>query len=277
MKMFDWSWVGQLDAWHLALAPAFLLCFFSAVVVRTDGNSFTGSFIQNISDPAVKALPASEFKMQSFLPVDIVKSVPTDCTKVDCLALTFDDGPNPFTTPQILDELSQAHVSATFFVIGSRISGNEALLQRMQNEGHEIGNHSWSHGDISKSTPDQIKQEVNQTQTAVESAGAPAPIVFRPPYGTVNQTIQDNVPMSLLLWNEDPQDWAANTSEQVVQAVENSAHPGAIIDLHDIYHVTANALPKVITYLQGKGYHFVTVSQLYNLNSDSRGVYYGHP
>lgn len=209
-------------------------------------------------------------KLKSQLP-------PLDCTQVSCLALTFDDGPNPMTTPQVVQELEQAHVQATFFMVGSRIPGNEALLRQMYTDGDEIGNHSWSHPNFTKLTAPEIQQQINQTQQAVANAGVPAPTLFRPPYGAVNPTVQANVPLTILLWNEDPKDWAATTPAEVVESVEASAQPGGIIDMHDIYHVTADALPQIITDLQARGFHFVTVSQLLQLTPDSRGIFYGHP
>jgi peptidoglycan/xylan/chitin deacetylase (PgdA/CDA1 family) len=199
-----------------------------------------------------------------------------DCQHIACLALTFDDGPNPLTTPQILSTLEQFHVTATFFLVGSRVPGNEALLQRMRADGDEIGDHSWSHPDFTTLTPQQMKDQINATQRAIMAAGVPPPILFRPPYGAVNATVEANVPMTILLWNEDPQDWAATRASTVVQAVEASARPGGIVDMHDIYHVTADALPQILTDLQARGFQFVTVSQLLHLTPASRGLYYGH-
>ena len=198
-----------------------------------------------------------------------------DCRQLNCLALTFDDGPNPLTTPQILSDLEQAQIHATFFLIGSRIAGSEGLLQRMSADGDEIGNHSWTHPDMSKLSADQVQQQIQLTQAAVSNAGVPPPTVFRPPYGFVNQTMVNNIHLSILMWNEDPKDWAASTPQQVTQAVEASAQPGGIIDMHDIYRVTANALPQILTDLTSRGYHFVTVDQLLNLSPSSRGLYYG--
>ncbi|HVW23283.1 MAG TPA: polysaccharide deacetylase family protein [Candidatus Saccharimonadales bacterium] len=199
-----------------------------------------------------------------------------NCMQVACLALTFDDGPNPLTTPQIVSELEQANVKATFFMVGSRVAGNDGLLQQMYNDGDEIGNHSWSHPDLTKLPVDQIRQQVKLTQEAIMAAGVPPPTLFRPPYGAVNPTIEANIPMTILLWNEDPEDWAARTPAQVVRAVEASAHPGGIVDMHDIYDLTANALPQILSDLQAQGYHFVTVSELLKLTPASRGLYYGH-
>ena len=199
-----------------------------------------------------------------------------NCQQRVCLALTFDDGPNPATTPQVLGELEQAHIHATFFVIGSRIAGNEALLQRMHADGDEIGNHSWTHPDMTKLSADQVQQQVQLTQAAVMNAGVPPPTVFRPPYGFVNQTMEDNVHLSILMWNEDPKDWAASTPDDVVTAVEASAQPGGIVDMHDIYRGTADALPRILADLTNRGYQFVTVDQLLNLSPASRGLYYGY-
>ncbi len=203
-------------------------------------------------------------------------AAPVDCHAVSCLALTFDDGPNPVTTPLVLAELEQAHITATFFLIGSRVNGNEAILQRMHADGDEIGNHSWSHPDLTKLPIDQVRRQIDLTQQAIFNAGVPAPTVFRPPYGTVTPQIEHNIPLSILLWNEDPRDWAASNAQQVIQSVEASAKPGGIIDMHDIYHVTANALPQILTDLTARGLHFVTVDQLLDLTPSSRGIYYGH-
>jgi peptidoglycan/xylan/chitin deacetylase (PgdA/CDA1 family) len=199
-----------------------------------------------------------------------------DCQQVSCLALTFDDGPNPETTPQVISELEQAQIHATFFLVGSRIAGNEDLLRRMYADGDQIGNHSWTHPDMATLSADQVQQQIQLTQAAIVNAGVPPPTVFRPPYGDVNQTMENTVHLSILMWNEDPKDWAASTPQQVTQAVEASAQPGGIIDMHDIYHVTADALPQILTNLTARGYHFVTVNQLLKLTPSSRGLYYGY-
>ncbi len=89
--------------------------------------------------------------------------------------------------------------------------------------------------------------------------------------------MKDNISLTMLLWNEDPRDWAATRPEQVAAAVEAVAKPGGIIDLHDIYHVTTNALPAIIDNLKARGFHFVTVTQLLDLSPTSRGEFYGRP
>lgn len=260
----------------LVLALAVLLAGLPSV---SSGSAGLVGYGRDIVEPArTFRLPPhiehDEQLVESVTPAEANAGV--DCRQVSCLALTFDDGPNPLTTPQILSELEQANIHATFFVVGSRIAGNEGLLRRMHSDGDEIGNHSWSHPDMTKLSADQIQQQIQLTQQAVISAGAPPPTVFRPPYGFVSPTMEDTIHLGILMWNEDPKDWAARTPLQVTQAVEASTKPGGIVDLHDIYSATANALPQILANLTARGYHFVTVDDLLDLGPSSRGIYYGY-
>ncbi len=200
---------------------------------------------------------------------------PVNCSQQKCIALTFDDGPNAATTSRILSILETEHVPASFFVVGSRIAGNQGLLRQMHADGDEIGNHTWSHPDLTTLTPDAVRQQVVMTQDAVEAAGVPAPTLLRPPYGDVNNMVLRNVPLTVMFWNEDPKDWAANTSQQIEKSVLMTAKPGGVIDMHDIYNVTANALDPIIQKLKSRHYQFVTVSQLMDLRPGQHGEYYG--
>lgn len=202
---------------------------------------------------------------------------PVDCQTQSCLALTFDDGPNPLTTPDVLSILEKEQVHASFFIVGSRVAGNQALLKRMRADGDEIGDHSWTHPDFTTLTPAQIKQQIALTQSAITAAGVPAPTLFRPPYGAVDQKVIDNVPLTIMFWNEDPRDWAADSPAQVEKAVEASARPGGVVDMHDIYHITAQSLDPIIKKLETEHYQFVTVSQLLGLKPGQKGEFYGSP
>jgi peptidoglycan/xylan/chitin deacetylase (PgdA/CDA1 family) len=197
-----------------------------------------------------------------------------DCGKVACLALTFDDGPNPISTPQVLDVLEREHVPATFFVVGSRVAGQEHILRRMFYDGDEIGNHSWSHPDLTTLTNDQILQQVNRTQAAVIGAGLPAPVLFRPPYGAVNATVKSAVPMTLAMWNVDPLDWKEKDPAKLKDIIVAQAKPGGVLDMHDIYGITAEVLGPAIDELKDK-YTFVTFSELFDLQPGQRGEYFG--
>jgi len=197
-----------------------------------------------------------------------------DCAEQPCLALTFDDGPSTAITPQILDTLYKHHAHATFFVVGSHVAGNEQLLRRMYQEGHEIGNHSWSHADLTGLPLEQIDMQIQRTQAAVSAAGVPAPTLFRPPYGAVNALVKAHVPLTLAMWNVDPEDWHQKTAADVAVRIEASVRAGRVIDLHDIHQPTADALDSVLTDLESQ-YQLVTFSQLFNLAPGQRGMFYG--
>lgn len=207
--------------------------------------------------------------------VSSVSLPPVDCTQVACLALTFDDGPDPQTTPQIMRELSAAGATATFFVVGNRAARYPDILQQMYQGGFEIGNHSWNHANLTALNPEQIRQEVAETQGAILAAGVPAPTLFRPPYGAVNNVVRANVSLTLALWNNDPEDWRAQTPQEVVASVLKQAAPGRVVDLHDIDQTTVAALPQLTQELYARHYHLVTFSTLFNLSSNSRGEYFG--
>jgi peptidoglycan/xylan/chitin deacetylase (PgdA/CDA1 family) len=221
-------------------------------------------------------LAAAAMRVHQELPPTYSWISPVNCFQQPCIALTFDDGPNAATTPLVLSTLEKDQVHATFFVIGTRVVGNASLLQRMYADGDEIGNHSWTHPDMTTLKPDQVRQQVTLTQNIIASAGVPAPTLFRPPYGAVNPTVLGNVPLTVMFWNEDPKDWAASSPQQVEQAVVASAKPGGVVDMHDIYQVTANSLDPIIQKLKSEHYQFVTVSQLLGLKPGQQGSYYGY-
>jgi peptidoglycan/xylan/chitin deacetylase (PgdA/CDA1 family) len=191
-----------------------------------------------------------------------INQQPIDCLARPCIALSFDDGPMPPTTDAVLDILEQEQVRATFFLIGKNIPGHEAEVQRMARDGFEIGNHTWSHMDMTTLTPQQIKDELVTTQLAIVNAGAPAPTLFRPPYGAVNPGVVADAGLQTALWNEDPRDWEATDPAVVAQTIVSQAQPGGIVDLHDTHQVTVDALRSAIQQLKARGFQFVTVTQL---------------
>lgn len=198
-----------------------------------------------------------------------------DCARVPCLALTFDDGPSAEFTPQVLDILERHQANATFFLVGQEVAGNEALLRRMHASGHEIGNHTWSHRKINELTPQQLHDDVARTQQAIAAVGVPAPRLFRPPYGLFNATIRSHVPLTVISWNIDPEDWKARKPEKITDHVLAHAKPGAIILLHDSERLTAQALEPLLTALKDRQYHLVTVSDLLDLSPGQPGIFYG--
>lgn len=197
-----------------------------------------------------------------------------DCNAKPCLALTFDDGPHEIVTTQVLDILKRHNIKATFFVVGSRVAGREALLQREYREGHEIGNHSWSHPDLTKLSPVDAEKQITDTQRAIAAAGVPAPQLLRPPYGAIDNMVASRTKLTVVRWNIDPEDWNHKSPAKIQENVMAHAKPGAIILLHDIDLATVVALEPVIVALQSH-YQFVTVSQMLDLSPGDQGQYFG--
>lgn len=198
-----------------------------------------------------------------------------DCHAKPCLALTFDDGPNATVTPRVLDVLKQHNVRATFFVIGIHVQGNEALLRRIHAEGHEIGNHTWNHPDLTTLSPADVQSQIQMTQNIVGRAGVPLPQLLRPPYGSVNDMVKSQAHMTIVRWNIDPDDWQVLDSQKVYDNVMATAKPGGVVLMHDIYPSTADALGPVIDSLQQK-YQLVTASQLLQIEAGAQGQYFAH-
>ncbi|NQN68267.1 polysaccharide deacetylase family protein [Streptococcus suis] len=190
------------------------------------------------------------------------------------IALTFDDGPNPATTPVILDLLKKYNVKATFFVLGSNVEGKEAILQRMVAEGHEVANHTWSHPNLTHLSTEQVKQEIEMTQAIVEKAIGKRPTMMRPPFGAVNQTVVNAMGLPSIYWNVDTEDWLSRDSNAIFARVQQQACPGCIILMHDIHQTTVDSLEPVLQFLTSEGYNLVTTSELLGPNLNPQHIYY---
>ncbi|QLF52224.1 polysaccharide deacetylase family protein [Candidatus Saccharibacteria bacterium oral taxon 488] len=180
------------------------------------------------------------------------------------IALTFDDGPGPYTA-QLLDILDQHGAKATFFLIGSKVSAQADVLRRMHSRGHQLGNHSWSHPELPKLPVGQIAGEIDRTNDAIKQATGVKPTILRPPYGAVNSAVLEQLRlrgMSSILWSVDTRDWADRNSEIVCSRAVAGAHPGAIILMHDIHQTSVNAVPCILSALKQQGYSFVTIQRL---------------
>jgi|GEM_PF-85125 len=178
------------------------------------------------------------------------------------VALTFDDGPDPKTTPQILETLKKYDAKATFFMLGSRVEYYPDIAKRIHLEGHELGNHTWTHSNLTKAKPDKIKNEVAKTSAIIEKVTGAQATVFRPPYGAINQTVRTHIDLPVILWSVDTLDWKYRSSSHLLESVKKHTKDGSIILMHDIHQATANGLDAVLAHLQSEGYTFVTVSEL---------------
>jgi len=190
------------------------------------------------------------------------------------VALTFDDGPNPTTTTQALDTLSKYGIKATFFVLGKNVAGNEEILKRMKSDGHVIGNHSWSHPVLSKLSLDEAKKQITDTEAALTKVLGSSSKLMRPPYGAITDDIRNSLDLSFIMWNVDSLDWKSKNEASILTEIQREVKNGSIILMHDIHAETVNALPKVIDYLKGQGYDFVTVPEMLNSRLKSHELFY---
>ena len=190
------------------------------------------------------------------------------------VALTFDDGPDGNTTPQALDILAKYKIKATFFVQGKNIAGNEAILKRMQSEGHEVGNHSWNHPILTKLSLEDAKKQITDTEDAIKSVLGKSTKLMRPPYGAISDDIRNSLDLSFIMWDVDSLDWKSKNEAAILTEIQHQTSDGAIILMHDIHQPSVNSLPKVIEYLKEQGYSFVTVSELLNTRLKPHGIYY---
>jgi peptidoglycan/xylan/chitin deacetylase (PgdA/CDA1 family) len=178
--------------------------------------------------------------------------------------LTFDDGPSTFT-PQVLAVLAEKDISATFFWVGNVAAGRSEMVGTARDAGHEVENHSWSHADLTKLSPEAIRSEISR---AAQTLGGTR--FLRPPYGAYNTTVAEEagaLGQRLVLWDVDTLDWKLRETSSIVSRVQTTVRPGAVILMHDgggDRSQTVAALPAVIDWLLNEGYALTTIQHLTN-------------
>ena len=192
------------------------------------------------------------------------------------VALTFDDGPGPYTN-DILNCLKQNHGKATFFVVGSRIDYYKDTVRYADKLGCEIANHTYNHPNLVNLSVAEIENEINATNRKIKEVTGKVPLLVRTPGGSFNDTVRATVNKPLIMWSIDTRDWATQNKEKTVYCVKENVKDGDIILMHDIYGPTRDAACELIYWLKQEGYQMVTVSELayyrgYSLKSGS--VYY---
>ncbi len=198
-----------------------------------------------------------------------------DCRVAKCVALTFDDGPSGRTTPRLLDLLEREDVHATFFVLGTQAQAYPKILRRIAADGHEIGNHSWSHPDLTRLDPEDALSQMRRTSRAIEKATGRAPDLLRPPYGARDKKLDALARgdgYAEVLWSIDTRDWENHSPKKIIAAAKK-AKRGAIILMHDIHADTVDAVPGVVAALRKKGFTLVTVSDLLGTTQAGKRYY----
>lgn len=178
------------------------------------------------------------------------------------VALTFDDGPHLDYTLRILSLLEAYEAKGTFFMLGSRVDFYPGVAKEVADQGHEIGNHTWNHKDLTKISQADIDKEISRTDEAIKEATGKHPDLLRPPYGAINDDLRQDLSLPVVLWTVDTLDWKTKDPNAVLEVVKENVKDGSIILLHDIYEETVDATELILEYLSNEGYQFVTVSEL---------------
>lgn len=186
-----------------------------------------------------------------------------NCDLVPCAALTYDDGPDPKTTPQLLGILKEKNAQATFFMTGSSTVASPATAKQVADAGHAVGNHTFSHPYLTKLSPAAVRSEMDRTDAAIRAATGLTPSFMRPPYGAADAAVQVAVGRPLILWAVDSLDWQSKNPAVFVPKVLKEITPGAVVLMHDVDPTTIAGQQELITSLQTQGYRLVTVPQLF--------------
>lgn len=208
-----------------------------------------------------------------------IKSVEPTTSSVKLVALTYDDGPNDITW-EILDILQNFDVAATFFVLGDRLERFPETIARIVGEGHQIGNHSYSHKQLDILSSKQLYAELDKANSAIFEATGILPTVLRPPFGALNKKVLEAAAsrgMAVIHWSIDTADWVEGTSPaRIAERVLKTVKEGDIILMHDLFPQTAKATKIILETLINRGFNFVTVDELiaYYSNAAEPGAVY---
>lgn len=188
-----------------------------------------------------------------------------DCSQVKCVALTFDDGPSPFTD-RLLSTLRDNDAKATFFLIGNKVAANPAGAKRIADAGMEIGNHTWEHPNMTTIPPELIAGQLSKANDAIIAATGVTPTLYRPPGGLSDDAVHDaarQLGLAEILWDVIPFDWINDSNTAATRyMLMTQVKPGSVVLFHDTYSSTVDLVYQFIPVLKANGYHLVTVSQL---------------
>lgn len=248
----QWEWKrGGLKQWMQALGLLYILLFLPITDYFEEVCSeLTGKESRQAAEETVRESSAEEVT-DGNIPGPMI-------------ALTFDDGPNAESTPVLLDGLKERGVHATFFVIGENIEkeDNCNIIRRMQEEGHEIGNHTYHHVDLSKLSYEDAHRELVMTDELIRDITGKETSLVRPPFGAFPAALAEEIDKIYVKWTVDPLDWTTENVDEIVQKVVTDVQENDIILLHDCYNSSVEAAFQIIDILQAEGYEFVTADRL---------------
>lgn len=178
------------------------------------------------------------------------------------VAITFDDGPNPQYTELLLDGLRERNVRATFFLIGKQAEEYPDLVKRMDEDGHLIGNHTYSHVDLCKQSEEGVVEQVDRTNDIIEEITGKRPVYIRPPFGSWNRSLEEQTGMLEIFWTVDPRDWECTDCSRVIERTLEDVKDGSILLFHDASPSSVRAALAVVDILKERGYEFVTADEL---------------
>jgi peptidoglycan/xylan/chitin deacetylase (PgdA/CDA1 family) len=226
------------------------------------------------SGPPPAGRPAAHPRPRRTRPV----APPVDCRVVKCVALTFDDGPGPYTA-KLLRMLAARHVRVTFFLIGGNIKGREALVRRELAQGNVIGDHTWTHPDLTRLPQQKVRRQLTRTRDAITRVTGGPVRLMRPPYGSTDKSVAKvarGLGLSQIVWSVDTDDWLDRDSAIVAHRAISRARRGDIILMHDIHPTTVNAVPKILRGLAKRGFTFATVPEVLAAHPLKPGKAYFH-
>lgn len=234
--------------------------------ITTEGKSY-----ELLSDGSLKGYSAKETKKKSEEKKQTVSPEPTEQKKAEkntekkYVALTFDDGPSSFTD-RLLDCLEKNKAKATFFMVGKEVEYFSEEVKRMDKLGCELGNHTYSHADLTTLSPEEMSSEIGKVdQLLLDLTGQGASVV-RPPYGSVNSSVKTTVGTPMVLWTVDTLDWESQDPQKIADVVKAEVTNGSIILMHDIFSTSVDAAEIFIPQLKKEGYEFVTIHELAKIN-----------
>jgi peptidoglycan/xylan/chitin deacetylase (PgdA/CDA1 family) len=199
-----------------------------------------------------------------------------DCTKAKCVALTFDDGPSPFTD-RLLQLLADNRAKATFFLIGNKVAGDPAAAKRIADAGMEVGSHTWEHPNMTTIPPEAIPSQLGKGSQAIAAATGRTPTIYRPAGGLSNDVVRAEAAkqgLAEILWDVIPFDWINDSNiAATVYMLKTQIKPGSVVLLHDTYSSAVDVVYQFLPVLMANGYHMVTVSHL--LGPRAAGSSYG--